>query len=183
MKRLLLICFIVIAFLIFGIVHNSYVDNKVHAKYEDKAAQTKELTDALEANFVAQIELYSEELVSCYGQIKAYSSVIKAFSRRGRRVSLGHFNVTAYDPKGCEPFNDGITSTGLPVGDGIFAVDPKRIPYGSLLYIPLIDKYGIAGDTGSAMRRESRSIDIFIPERVNALDFGRKRLEVQLVRF
>lgn len=117
------------------------------------------------------------------GEINGYQSVIAAFAKKGRRKSLGIFTVTAYDPKGCEPFNDGFTSIGLPVGDGIFAVNPKKIPYGALLYIPDIAKYGIAGDTGAAMRADPEALDVFIPLRKDALAFGRQKLELQLVEF
>lgn len=117
------------------------------------------------------------------GEIKGYQMVIAAFAKKGKRKSLGIFTVTAYDPKGCEPFNDGVTSVGLPVGDGIFAVDPKRIPYGSLLFIPEIAKYGVAGDTGAAMRNNPKALDVFIPVRKDALAFGRQKLELQLVQF
>lgn len=133
--------------------------------------------------FLVDIQSYAVKAATLGGEIKGYQTVIGAFAKRGRRKSLGIFTVTAYDPKGCEPFNDGVTSIGLPVGDGIFAVDPKKIPYGSLLYIPKISKYGIAGDTGFAMRNSSKALDVFIPVRKDALAFGRQKLELQLVQF
>jgi len=130
------------------------------------------------------VQAFAARAAHLEGEIEGYQKVISAFAKRGRRKSLGTFEVTAYDPdESCKPFNDGFTSIGLPVGDGIFAVNPKKIAYGSLLHIPEINKYGIAGDTGAAMRRNPRSIDIFIPLRKDALKFGRRRLEVELVEF
>jgi len=118
------------------------------------------------------------------GEIQGYQRVIGTFARKGRRKSLGTFTVTAYDPdESCIPYNDGFTSIGLPVGDGIFAVDPKKIAYGSFLHIPAINKYGIAGDTGAAMRRSPNAIDVFIPMRKDAIVFGRQELEVELIEF
>lgn len=133
--------------------------------------------------FLGQVQGYMVQTAALEGEIKGYQTVIAAFAKKGRRRSLGIFTVTAYDPKGCEPFNDGVTSIGLPIGDGIFAVNPKKIPYGSLLFIPKIAKYGIAGDTGAAMRNNSKALDVFIPVRKDALEFGRQRLELQLVQF
>ncbi len=179
-------CFIIVAvllFLSFGPYLIWTTEKSVRAVCAVRAEQTKKLTDAIEANLLTQIKIYSEELVGVQGELKAYASVIEAFAKKGRLTSLGTFNITAYDPSGCVPFDDGFTSVGLPVGDGIFAVDPKKIPYGSVLYIPDIDKYGIAGDTGAAMRNNDKTIDVFIPLREDALTFGRKHLEVQLVRF
>lgn len=131
----------------------------------------------------ADVHKVAIEKAALEGEIHGYQLVIAAFAKKGRRKSLGIFTVTAYDPKGCEPFNDGFTSIGLPVGDGIFAVNPKKIPYGALLYIPEIAKYGIAGDTGAAMRADPESLDVFIPIRKDALAFGRQKLELQLVEF
>jgi len=123
-------------------------------------------------------------------RVRHVALIVIASRRRSNLISrftqyaLRWTPVTAYDPdESCKPFNDGFTSIGLPVGDGIFAVNPKKIAYGSLLHIPEINKYGIAGDTGAAMRRNPRSIDIFIPLRKDALKFGRRRLEVELVEF
>jgi len=133
--------------------------------------------------FLGQVQGYIVQTAALEGEIKGYQTVIAAFAKKGKRKSLGVFTVTAYDPKGCEPFNDGVTSIGLPVGDGIFAVNPKKIPYGSFLFIPKIAKYGIAGDTGAAMRNNPKALDVFIPVRKDALEFGRQQLELQLVQF
>lgn len=124
------------------------------------------------------------------GELLVYQKVVKAFVGNGRRRALGIFEVTAYDPSGCIPFNDGVTSIGMPVGEGIFAVNPKVIPYGSILYIygedtvgNKISIYGIAGDTGAAMRKQPKLIDVFIPRNKDAKEFGRKKLNVDLVTF
>jgi 3D (Asp-Asp-Asp) domain-containing protein len=117
------------------------------------------------------------------GEIKGYRNVISAFSKRGRRKSLGAFKVTAYDPvESCKPFDDGITSVALPVGMGVAAVDPGVIPYGSVLYLPEVEKYFFACDTGAAMRREDgRNIDLLMPTVEEALEFGVKSLQVELI--
>lgn len=117
------------------------------------------------------------------GEIKGYRNVISAFSKRGRRKRLGAFTVTAYDPvESCKPFDDGITSVSLPVGMGVAAVDPGVIPYGSVLYLPEVEKYFFACDTGAAMKREDgRNIDLLMPTVEEALEFGVKSLQVELI--
>ncbi len=117
------------------------------------------------------------------GEIKGYRNVISAFSKKGRRKPLGAFKVTAYDPvESCKPFDDGITSVALPAGMGVAAVDPGVIPYGSVLYIPEVEKYFFACDTGAAMRREDgKNIDLLMPTVEEAREFGVKSLQVELI--
>lgn len=54
----------------------------------------------------------------------------------------------------------GTTATGMPVGRGIIAVDPRVIPLGSRVYV---SGYGdaIAADTGGAIR--GNKIDVWLP--------------------
>ena len=117
------------------------------------------------------------------GEIKGYQNVIASFSRKGRRKPLGTFNVTAYDPvESCKPFDDGVTSKAIPAGMGVAAVDPGVIPYGSVLYLPEVERYFFACDTGAAMRRgNGRNIDILMPTVEEALEFGRRQLQVELI--
>ena len=117
------------------------------------------------------------------GEIQGYRNVISTFSRKGTRKPLGTFTVTAYDPiESCKPFDDGITAKALPAGMGVAAVDPGVIPYGSVLYLPEIEKYFFASDTGTAMKEgDGRNIDILMPTVEEARNFGRKRLAVELV--
>lgn len=122
----------------------------------------------------------SERLES---EINEYRNLISSFSKKGRRKSLGTFTVTAYDPvESCKPFHDGMTSKMIPAGMGVAAVDPGVIPYGTVLYIPELGKYFFASDTGAAMKRgDGRNIDLLMPTVEEALRFGRKHLEVELI--
>lgn len=90
---------------------------------------------------------------------------------------------TAYSPhdnqSGIEAEGDGkVTSTGIAPGDGIIAVDPTRIPYGSEMVVVYDDGTvykGIAGDTGGAMR-QSRGllIDIYKDTYKETVEYGTK---------
>jgi 3D (Asp-Asp-Asp) domain-containing protein len=71
----------------------------------------------------------------------------------------------------------GRTSTGLPVGWGVAAVDPSVIPLGTHLTIP---GYGeaIAADTGSSVR--GSTIDLWFPTVSKANAWGRRSITISL---
>ena len=77
----------------------------------------------------------------------------------GRQLRV---KMTAY----CER---GTTASGVPTGPGIIAVDPRVIKLGTRVYVP---GYGeaLAADTGGAIK--GNFIDIWLPDRKTALDFG-----------
>jgi cytoskeletal protein CcmA (bactofilin family)/3D (Asp-Asp-Asp) domain-containing protein len=116
-------------------------------------------------------------------RLEDYRNLLSAIAVSGKRKPVGTFTVTAYDPiESCKPFDDGITSTGIPAGMGVAAVDPRVIPYGSVLYIPDLGRYFLASDTGRAMRRgDGRNVDILMPTVEEALQFGKQRLKVELL--
>jgi 3D (Asp-Asp-Asp) domain-containing protein len=71
----------------------------------------------------------------------------------------------------------GHTSTGLPVGPGIVAVDPAVIPLGTRLTIPGYGE-GVAADTGSAVI--GSTIDLWFPTLADALAWGRRTVTITL---
>ena len=65
---------------------------------------------------------------------------------------------------------------------GVAAVDPSVIPYGSVLYLPDLERYFLACDTGFAMGKgDGKNIDILMQTVEEALEFGRKQLKVELI--
>lgn len=88
--------------------------------------------------------------------------------------------ATAYTAscKGCS----GITSTGINLKDNpdkkVISVDPSVIPLGSKVYV---EGYGeaIAGDTGGAIK--GNKIDVFIPSKQDAINFGVKQVKVTIL--
>ncbi len=76
----------------------------------------------------------------------------------------------------------GITSTGINLkanpNQKVIAVDPKVIPLGSRVYV---EGYGhaIAGDIGGAIK--GNRIDVFIPNKGRALQWGRKQVKIQIL--
>jgi len=71
----------------------------------------------------------------------------------------------------------GNTSSGLPVGWGVVAVDPSVIPLGTRLTVPGYGE-GVAADTGSAVR--GADIDLWFPTLAQARAWGRKTVTITL---
>jgi len=88
--------------------------------------------------------------------------------------------ATAYTAS-CEGCS-GITATGINLledpNQKVISVDPSVIPLGSKVYV---EGYGeaIAGDTGGAIK--GNKIDVFIPSKQEAINFGRKQLKVTIL--
>ena len=85
------------------------------------------------------------------------------------------FVATAYCIK-------GITRSGVRVRRGIVAADPSRIPLGSVIQVRAGSYSGIYRvlDTGSAIKGEI--IDIYVPDYNEAVRFGRKRVQLRVLR-
>ena len=95
---------------------------------------------------------------------------IKEFPNR----KLGKFSLSWYSPKelGKENASELRTSTGTTPKEGrTIAVDPKLIPYGSIVYI---QDYGyfVAEDCGGAIKQNR--IDIFTNSHSYAIQQGKK---------
>jgi 3D (Asp-Asp-Asp) domain-containing protein len=71
----------------------------------------------------------------------------------------------------------GHTSSGLPVGPGVVAVDPAVIPLGTRMTIPGYGE-GVAADTGSAVT--GYTIDLWFPTLADALAWGRRTVTITL---
>ncbi|WP_110927870.1 3D domain-containing protein [Bacillus massiliglaciei] len=89
-------------------------------------------------------------------------------------------SATAYTAScdGCS----GVTATGLDLkansGQKVIAVDPSVIPLGSKVEV---EGYGtaIAGDTGSAIK--GNRIDVFVPNKQDAVNWGVKTVKVKVL--
>lgn len=88
--------------------------------------------------------------------------------------------ATAYTAN-CEGCS-GITYTGINLianpDRKVIAVDPDVIPLGTEVYV---EGYGraVAGDIGGAI--DGNRIDVFIPDRSEALEFGRQTVQVKIL--
>lgn len=88
--------------------------------------------------------------------------------------------ATAYTAS-CEGCS-GITATGVNILDNpdqkVIAVDPSVIPLGSKVYVEGYG-YATAADTGGAIK--GNRIDVFIPEHQDAVNWGKKEVEVKII--
>ena len=94
------------------------------------------------------------------------------------RVIYG--SVTAYH-------GDTATSTGRKPGVGVVAVDPREIPYGSILWIVSKDGsfvygYAVAGDTGGFIHNSETVVDLYMDSVVEMNTFGRRNLNVYVIK-
>lgn len=131
--------------------------------------------------------LQSEDNVSQHPELKLASRDSSTESRRSTEPDIvAVFTVTAYTAHDPGMDGRGITSTGTKATYGrTIAVDPHLIPYGSRIYIPALKDWPnggwfIAEDTGGAIK--GYKLDIFIPNRKSALQFGRQRLEAHIYK-
>lgn len=79
-----------------------------------------------------------------------------------------------------------ICSTGRPAMMGHIAVDPKKIPYGSELYITSADGqyiygYAIAADTGGFVKMGNTDIDLFMDDRQMCYDWGNRGVKIYVL--
>ncbi|KZE39942.1 peptidoglycan-binding protein [Bhargavaea cecembensis] len=105
------------------------------------------------------------------------ASASKSEPSATRELSVRATAYTAYC-NGCS----GITATGIDLkanpNQKVIAVDPKVIPLGTKVWV---EGYGeaIAGDTGGAIK--GNRIDVFIPNKSRALQWGSKTVTVKIL--
>lgn len=86
------------------------------------------------------------------------------------------FQATAY----CD---SGITKSGVYTSAGLVAADPKVLPLGSVIHVESQEYPGIyqVMDTGRLVK--GKIIDIFLPSLDSAVEFGRQKVRVTVLRY
>jgi 3D (Asp-Asp-Asp) domain-containing protein len=155
------------------------------AAEEARARQTEAATAAT----VAALDAAREEQAAAYASLKARqqtnSGRISSLEAQARELasvtasptqapSLGGRTLTVLATGYALP---GTTSTGVPVGYGIVAVDPNTIPLGTHMTVPGYGE-GVAADTGGAVA--GAHIDLWFPTRAEALAWGSRTVTVTL---
>lgn len=73
----------------------------------------------------------------------------------------------------------GLTFSGTKAMEGrTIAVDPRRIPLGSLVFIEELKEYRVAEDTGGAVR--GSHIDLYMEDLSRAVRWGIRRVRIQV---
>ena len=75
---------------------------------------------------------------------------------------------------------DSLTSTMIKPKWGVIAVDPRVIPYGSIVYIPYFDKYFVAEDCGGGIK--GNKIDIFMDSEAKCRQWGVRKIKIKIVK-
>lgn len=114
------------------------------------------------------------ELLSKASEINKLTN--KSIYEEAISSSAQDFVATAYSLK-------GLTACGVPVGAGVVAADPKILPLGSIVKIEAGKYSGLYRvlDTGGGVR--GNHIDIYMPCRSEAKIFGRRKIQVEIVRY
>lgn len=100
-----------------------------------------------------------------------------------KKVNYMWGTATAYTPseKGINSDSDPTrTSTMTPAKNGVIAVNPRVIPYGSEVMIIHNNTVirGRAEDTGGAMRKNPKQVDILMEDLNDAVNWGRKEVHI-----
>ena len=98
-------------------------------------------------------------------------------------------NYSSYLTGKCTAYtsNGGYTSTGKKAAEGLVAVDPSVIPYGTKLYICSADGktvygYAVAADTGGAMLSGRILVDLYYDTLSECYDFGVRDMRVYILK-
>lgn len=152
-------------------VLNEQLELKVNLA-EEKLAKANKQIEVLKAENVEK----TKQVVQAKKEIKQPSR-----SNTGPTTKTVYVTATAYTAycSGCS----GTTATGIDLranpGLKVIAVDPKVIPLGSKVHVEGYG-YAIAGDTGGAIK--GNKIDLFIPSKSKALEYGKQKgVEVKIL--
>ncbi|MFB3165370.1 LysM peptidoglycan-binding domain-containing protein [Neobacillus sp. 179-J 1A1 HS] len=163
---------------IFEGFENTNIDLTEQPKQETAPAAkaTTESTPAVEEQATAPAQSAPVEEAQAPAPTES-APAVEAAAPSQKEITV---EATAYTAS-CEGCS-GITATGINLLENpnqkVISVDPTVIPLGSKVYV---EGYGeaIAGDTGGAIK--GNKIDVFIPSKSEAINFGRKQLKVTIL--
>lgn len=144
---------LLIVLLIASIVTNLFLLEKMAT---DNIVVADEKTDTVEE---IKLLVRTNDVHYMYGEATAYTP------------SMGGINSD------CDPL---VTSTMAPAVEGVIAVNPEVIPYGSEVMIISGNTVvrGTALDTGGAMKRNPHQVDILMENHQDAIEWGRREVHI-----
>jgi len=131
---------------------------EIDAKYDSLVKRSDSLRDKNET-----LKIKNEKLVKR----------VSTASRSGTSYKSISVNATAYTHTG------NATASGVMPKVGMIAVDPRVIPMGSMVRIEGMGTFK-ATDTGGLIK--GNKIDIFMDTRGECIDFGIKKLSLQILK-
>lgn len=143
------------------------------ARQEEAARHLEELRQADRVRDLA-LEQLGDMTRQAQEELEARSAQAAAYEAVGAWEYVGECTITYYCPceACCGKWADGLTSTGLPAGPGIVAVDWDVIPLGSTVIID--GQQYLAADTGV----KGRHVDICMTDHAAAVAAGVRSAEV-----
>jgi len=194
LKRIILGLIVFIIFTVTGvyIVNNNLQNNNIILAQEnecDIVNTSKEETLLIESTIpetklIEEIEQKTEKEITKENDEEDKTTEV---SRGGEKYIPIRAIVTAYAPYDnksgmCNDGTPDTTATNTKPKRGTIAADPKRIPYGTKLYIPEYG-YGIVEDTGSALRKDKDNIriDVYMDTYEEAIEWGKKEMIIYII--
>lgn len=111
--------------------------------------------------------------------VKKEPVVVTEYRELEKESEWFYFVATAYSKNDAKQGTNETTATGKQVREGIIAVDPDVIPYGTVVEIKDMG-YFVAEDCGAKIK--GNRIDIYYDLKQQAKEFGRQGLWVRIVR-
>lgn len=194
LKRIILGLIALIIFTATGvyIVNNNLQNNNIILAQEnecDIVNTSKEETLLIESTIpetklIEEIEQKTEKEITKENDEEDKTTEV---SRGGEKYNPIRAIVTAYAPYDnksgmCNDGTPDTTATNTKPKRGTIAADPKRIPYGTKLYIPEYG-HGIVEDTGSALRKDKDNIriDVYMDTYEEAIEWGKKEMIIYII--
>lgn len=96
--------------------------------------------------------------------------------------------VDYYEGRATAYTGDSATASGRIPKQGIVAVDPKKFPYGSELFIVSLDGqyvygYCIAGDTGGFVKTTNNIADLYMDTEEMCIDWGARNVAIYVISY
>lgn len=132
-----------------------------------------------------QIEIFQHRLEIYQQIISKDKKHIQQLEQENEELRTIRARVTAYSPMDnqsgiCADSDPTVTATGTKTRVGVVAVDPKKIPYGTEVFIP---DYGlaVAEDTGGKIRAyDGVAIDLLMENYKDVRNWGVQYIDVKV---
>lgn len=109
-------------------------------------------------------------------EVTGYCNCGKCCNWERTVLSLGRPVIKSGAAKG-QPKEVGLTASGTRTHRGTIAADTSVLPFGTIIYVPGYG-YGRVEDRGGAIK--GQKLDLWFSSHEAALQWGRKKIEVQV---
>lgn len=157
---------------------------KMTQHYEDIIKQKDAEIEQLKSSHALTIEDLNNQINSSEKRITNLEEAVERLQKE-HNAKVDTFEITAYSPyedvSGLETWNNDAdaTSTGMPPGPNVVAVDPTVIPYYSTVFIVYENGEvikAIAGDCGGMIK--GNRIDVYKHTYKETVEHGRRQATV-----